>query len=122
VAHCFSDIKNSPVPFFIKPITNAIAGKITTLFLEPNFKTHYQFLESQLETSPNGGAFLCGKEITGADILMEFPLVAGGSRSGMTKEAYPRLSAYIEKLHERDAYKRAVEKIEVTEGSFKTHL
>lgn len=75
-----------------------------------------------METSPDGGEYLCGKDITGADILMEFPLEAGRSRSRMTKEAYPRLSAYIEKLHEREAYKRAVEKIEETEGSFKTSL
>jgi len=79
-------------------------------------------LESQLETSPDGGEFLCGKTITGADILMEFPLVAGGTRSGMTKEDYPKLNAYIEKLHEREAYKRAGEKIEQTEGSFKMNL
>jgi glutathione S-transferase len=92
------------------------------MFLDPNFKTHYCFLESQLETSPDGGEFLCGKEITGADILMEFPLVAGARRSGMSKEDYPKLSAYIEKLHERNAYKRAVEKIELVEGSFKTNL
>ncbi len=65
---------------------------------------------------------MCGREITGADILMEFPLVAGAERSGRTKEAYPKLSAYIEKLHERAAYKRAVQKIVDTEGSFKTKL
>ena len=53
---------------------------------------------------------------------MEFPLVAGAERSGRTKEAYPKLSAYIEKLHERPAYKRAVQKIVDTEGSFKTKL
>ena len=92
------------------------------MFREPNFKTHYNFLESQLETSPDNGEFLCGKDITAADILIEFPLVAGGSRSGMTKEDCPRLHAYIEKLHEREAYKRSVEKIESTEGTFKTHL
>ena len=92
------------------------------MFLEPNFKTHYKFLESQLETSPDHGEFLCGKEITSSDILMEFPLVAGGSRSGMTKEEYPKLNAYIEKLHERDAYKRSVERIESTIGTFKTNL
>jgi glutathione S-transferase len=53
---------------------------------------------------------------------MEYPLVAGSSRSGLTKEAYPKLSAYIQGLHERVAYKRAVEKIEEIEGSFKTNL
>lgn len=117
-----TDIKNSPVPFFIRPITNAIAAKITSLFLKPNFDTHYRFLEDQLATSPDGGEYLCGKELTGADFLMSFPLKAGQSRSGMTKEEYPKLWAYIDRMHEREAYKRAVRKIEEIEGSFKTNL
>lgn len=67
-------IKKGLVPFLIRPITHAIAGKITSLFLAPNFKTHYTFLEDQLKTSPDGGEFLCGKDLTAADILMSFPL------------------------------------------------
>lgn len=117
-----SSIKNSPVPFFIRPVTNAVAGKITSMYLQPNFERHYKFLENQLETSPDGGSFLCGKDLTAADVLMSFPLEAGESRSGMTKEQCPKLWGYVAQLHEREAYKRSVKKIEEIEGSFKTNL
>lgn len=114
-------IKNSAVPFFIKPITNSVADRVTSTFLRPNFETHYKFLESQLETSPDSGEYLCGKDFTAADILMSFPLEAGKSRSGLGDQC-PRLWGYVSKLQEREAYKRAVKKIEEIEGSFKTHL
>lgn len=68
-----TEIRTSPVPFFIKPITNAVAGKVESGFLATNFKTHYDFLEGQLKTSPDEGGFLCGKEITAADIMLSFP-------------------------------------------------
>ena len=47
-----NSIKNGSVPF-IKPVTNATVGRITSLFPAPNFKTHYTFLEDQLKTSPD---------------------------------------------------------------------
>ncbi|KIW31045.1 uncharacterized protein PV07_02729 [Cladophialophora immunda] len=115
-------IRNAPVPFFIKPITNSVAGKVESSFLQRNMKNHYDFLESQLATSPDAGDYLCGKDATAADIMLSFPLEAGQSRSGFTQSQYPRVWAYIERLHERDAYKRAVAKIVEIEGDFKTTL
>lgn len=112
------DIKNSSVPFFIKPITNGIAGKVNSLYLAPNYKTHLDFLESQMATSPQDGNFLCGKSLTGADILMSFPLIAAKGRAGLTQAKYPRLWAYVDRLEARDAYKRAVQKIVEIEGSY----
>ncbi|EXJ87413.1 glutathione S-transferase [Capronia epimyces CBS 606.96] len=115
-------VRNSPVPFFIKPITNGVASKIESSFLQRNFKTHYDFLEGQLATVPDGGNFLCGKDLTAADIMLSFPLEAGQSRSGFSKEQYPKIWAYIDRLHEREAYKRSVQKIVELEGDFKTSL
>lgn len=115
-------IKNSSVPFFIRPVTNNIADRITDTLLRPNFKTHYEFLESQLETSPEAGEYLCGGAFSAADILMSFPLEAGRTRSGMSAEQYPRVWKYLSQLQEREAYKRAVHKIETVEGTFKTNL
>jgi glutathione S-transferase len=110
------------VPFFVRPVTNGVANKLSGFFLEPNFKTHYAFLEEQLKTSPDNGQYLCGKDLTAADILMSYPLEAGKSRSGMTKETNPLVWAYIDRLHAHESYKRSVEKIEAVEGSFKTKL
>jgi len=115
-------IRSSPVPFFIKPITNGVAEKIDSGFLRPNLKTHYDFLEGQLQTSPDEGNFLCGKAITAADIMLSFPLQAGQSRTGFTKEDYPKVWEYLDRLQEREAYKRAVQKIIDVEGEFKTTL
>jgi len=111
-------IKNAPIPFFLKPITAIVSGKIFTSYLTPNMKTHFEFLEHQLSTSPEGGEYLCGPHLTGADILLSFPLMAGRERSGMTAEAYPKLFAYVDKLGEEPGYKTAVEKITEIEGKF----
>lgn len=115
-------IRNSSVPFFIRPITTSVADRVTNLFLKPNYETHYGYVESQLASSPDSGEYLCGSQFTAADILMSFPLEAGRSRSGLTEEQCPRIWKYVSKLQEREAYKRAVKKIEEIEGSFKTHL
>lgn len=53
---------------------------------------------------------------------MGFPLEAGNSRSSIKRESFPRVFAYVEKLHEREAYKRAKDKIIEVEGRFKMSL
>lgn len=87
-------------------------------FLEPNFKTHYEFLEGQLKSSPDNGQYLCGPTLTGADILLSFPLIAGRGRSGLTKETYPTLYAYVNRLEAAPGYKKAAEKIIEIDGKF----
>ncbi|KAI9810106.1 MAG: hypothetical protein M1827_006717 [Pycnora praestabilis] len=122
VALIMNNIKNSPVPFFIKPITGSIVNKVTSMFLEPNFKTNFTFLESQIATSPDGGEFLCGKGLTGADIIMSFPLIAARGRAGLTPELYPKLCAYMDRLEKRDAYQKAIQKIVDVEGYYSSAL
>ncbi|MCJ1379779.1 hypothetical protein MMC17_002882 [Xylographa soralifera] len=108
----------SKAPFLIRPISNAIVNNIDSLYLTPNFKSNWDFLESQLATSPNEGKYLCGKSLTGADILMSFPLGAARGRAGVTKEKYPLLWGYVERLEAGESYKRAVQKIIDIEGSY----
>jgi glutathione S-transferase len=58
--------------------------------------------------------------LTGADILLSFPLIAGKGRSPMlTEQKCPLLWKYIGKLEQEPGYKKAVEKIVELEGSFK---
>jgi glutathione S-transferase len=113
------DIKNSPVPFFIKPITSRIAGQIHARYLDPNLELHFKFLEEQLRTAPGGGGYLCGSLLTGADILLSFSLITSKERSPvLTEQAFPLLWKYIAKLEQEPGYKKAVEKIVEMEGSF----
>ena len=73
-----------------------ITGTIESKFLAPNYKTNFDFLESQIASSPDGGDYLCGRELSGADIMMSFPLLAAkdGNRVPIfTQENYPKLWA-----------------------------
>lgn len=110
------------MPFFIRPVVNGVASKLNDGYLKPNFETVYPWLETQLQTAPGGGPYLCGKDLTAADIMMSFPLEGGKDRSGMSKEQFPRIWTYIDVLHEREAYKRSVQKIIDIEGEFSTNL
>nr|POF00728.1 glutathione s-transferase 1 [Quercus suber] len=110
-----NSIKSGPdVPFFAKPITKIIGGRVESAFLNRNFKTQFDFLESQLATAPDGGKFICGKDLTAADIMMSFPLIAG--KSYITKSEYPKLAAYVEMLESQPGYVRSVKKIENLSG------
>ncbi|KAF2216188.1 hypothetical protein CERZMDRAFT_104646 [Cercospora zeae-maydis SCOH1-5] len=111
----FTDqIKNAPVPFFIKPITRAIASRVEDQFLNRNYDTHFGFLEKQLETSPNGGEWLTGQNLTAADIIMSFPLIAGKSKIDAKK--FPKLTALVKRYEEQPGYLASIKKIEDVSG------
>ena len=110
------------MPFFIKPLASLITGQVKSKYTEPNIATNFAFLEDLLKTSPDGGDFFCGGEVAGADILLVFPLGAARTRAGLTKEKYPKLFKYVAMVEERDAYKRAVQKIIEIEGSYDPNL
>jgi glutathione S-transferase len=111
-------MRQAPAPFFARPIINSVANKITEGFLQPNFNTNFKWLESQLETSPDGGLYLCGKDLSAADILMSFPLEAGKSRTGLSEKECPLLWAYVDRLHQREAYQKSTQIIDEL-GDFK---
>lgn len=86
-----------------------------SLYLHPNFKSNFAFLESQLASSPNGGEYLCGKDLTAADILMSFPLIMG-KQTIAEMGSFPKLQAYVKKLEENDVHLRSIKKVEEVTG------
>jgi len=112
------NIKKAPVPFFIKPITSRIAGGIDTAFLTPNLKSNFSFLESQLATSPQNGQYLCGPHLTGADVILSYPLINARGATSLMKQTYPKLWAYVDRLEAEPGYKIAVEKIIKIDGKY----
>lgn len=95
-------------------LTRAVESK----FLLPNVEANWQILESQLATSPNNGEYLCGADLTGADIMMSFPVSASKGRLGFTKETYPKLWTWVEKCEGMQGYQKAVQKIIDVQGSY----
>lgn len=117
-------VRNSP-PFFLRPITGAVASQVEAAYLTRNVEGNFAFLEDQLKMAPEGGPFLCGKELTAADILISFPVIAAKCRALKDKkqqDRFPLLWAYANRLEGIDGYKKAVSKIEAIEGSFSASM
>ena len=93
------------LPFFMKPVGRAIARGANTTLLDPQIGSHFMFLEGELGKRE----WFAGGEFTAADIQMSFPLEAAAARAPAIR-AMPKLSAFLDRIHARPAYKRALEK------------
>lgn len=101
----FDKIESSKMPFFVKPIAKAIAGRAKSTFISPQINTHLDFMEGELGKS----RWFVGDEFSGADIQMSFPLEAAAARGGLDDKR-PKLMAFLNRIHARPAYQRALEK------------
>jgi glutathione S-transferase len=63
------------------------------------------YWESELGRS----TWFAGNEFTAADIQMSFPLEAAATRAGL-EDGHPKAMAFLERIHARPAYKRALER------------
>ena len=101
----FNKMKAAPMPFFIRPIAKTIANKVLNSFVTPNVINHLNYLELELAAT----GWFSGDAMTAADIMMSFPLEAADARANL-KEDYPKLKAFLDKIHAMDSYKRALDK------------
>jgi glutathione S-transferase len=101
----FNRVESAPMPFFVKPIARQIAGRVKGTFIEPQVKLHFDFMESELGKS----TWFAGDEMTAADVQMSFPIEAGATRAG-GGSGRPKLSAFLQRIHARPAYQRALAK------------
>ncbi|MCP5334884.1 MAG: glutathione S-transferase [Oceanospirillaceae bacterium] len=99
----FDKVASSPMPFFVKPIARKIAEMANKAFISNQIKTHLGFVEAELGKK----AWFCGDHFTAADIQMSFPLEAAAAR-GAIDEQYPNIAAFLQRIHTRDAYQRAL--------------
>jgi len=104
-------IRAAPVPFFLKFITNGVADNLMDGFVLPNIRNNLEFLEKELTERK----YLAGDELSGADIMISFPLESISARNPeggpFTKENCPRLFEYMDSYKQRPAYIRATEKV-----------
>jgi glutathione S-transferase len=92
-------------PLLVRPIARAIADKALATFVLPNLGRNLDFMESELGKSE----WFAGAQFSAADIQMSFPLEAARARGGLD-EKRPRLMGFLQKIHSRPAYRRAVER------------
>jgi len=99
------DRVKSRAPFFFRPVARAIADKALDTFVMPNIGRNLDFMDGELAKNE----WFAGPQFSAADIQMSFPLEAARARGGLD-EKRPRLMRFLERIHSRPAYRRAVER------------
>jgi len=101
----FDRIEQSPMPFFMRPVAQVLVNRVKRSFIEPQLVQHLDYLEAELGKS----FWFAGHEFTAADIQMSFPLEAAAARAGLN-ESRPNLMRFLNQIHTRPAYQRALER------------
>ncbi|MDY7546562.1 glutathione S-transferase [Glaciimonas sp. CA11.2] len=99
----FERLPKPPMPAFLRPFARLISGGVQKSFIDPQLVTHLNFMEAELGKS----TWFAGEDFSAADIQMSFPLEAANMRAGLDKTR-PRLMAYLQRIHARPAYLRAI--------------
>src|SRR5450631_3963525 len=101
----FDRVAMGPAPWPISAVARRIAGTVQNAFIGPQLKRHLDYMEAELAAHP----WFAGEEFTAADVQMSFPLEAAASRAGLNASR-PRLMGFLDRIHARTAYKRALER------------
>ncbi|MEH2251630.1 glutathione S-transferase family protein [Nostoc sp.] len=80
-------------------------SSVVSGFVAPQIKLHFDYIEGELRKS----TWFAGEEFTAADIQMSFPLEIV-TTTPEEVESRPKLKEFIARIHERPAYKRALER------------
>ena len=92
-------------PALLRPLVRKVSNQALTTLVNPLLKQHMAFWEAELEKSQ----WFAGDEFTAADIQMSFPLEGGAARGGLD-QGHPKAMAFLDRIHARPAYVRALEK------------
>jgi glutathione S-transferase len=92
-------------PALLRPLVRKVSNQALTALVHPQLKRHMAFWEAELGRSQ----WFAGDEFTAADIQMSFPLEAAAARGGLD-QGHPRAMAFLDRIHARPAYARALER------------
>ena len=82
-----------------------ILGRPAKAPIQKMLDDHLDWLEAELGTRD----WFAGDEFSAADVMMSFPLEASRSRGGLD-ERRPNLMVWLERIHARPAYDRALQR------------
>jgi glutathione S-transferase len=91
-------------PALVRPVARLIGSNVQKSYLGPMIDSQLDLMEAELGKSE----WFAGEAITGADVMMSFPVEAAASRNGLG--ARPKLVDWLAKVHALPAYKAALEK------------
>jgi len=91
-------------PFLVRPIARAIAGTVSSKFIDPNLKTHLAFLADHLAKH----TWFAGDAFTAADVQLSYPVLGAIARAGT--DVSPKLTDWAKRIEARPTYQRALER------------
>jgi len=92
-------------PALIRPVARMIANGADKAVFGPQLRVHADFWEKELARD----GYFAGPDFTVADIMMSFPVEAGIDRIPLSPPP-PALSAWLDAIRARPAYRRALER------------
>ena len=99
----FGHIPKAPqMPRLLRPLAGMITGGFTRSYIDPQLETHVALWNTELAKSK----YFAGDDLTGADIMMSFPVEAANSNTTLT----PALTTWLGTIHDRPAYQEALKR------------
>ena len=92
-------------PWPIRPIVAAVVRRANDRVTTPRLAENLDLMEAELGRS----TWFAGDAFSAADIQMSYPIEASVRRAGLDLRR-PKLMAYLERIRERPAYRRAAER------------
>jgi len=92
-------------PWPIRPIVAAVVRRANDRVTTPRLAENLDLMEAELGRS----TWFAGDAFSAADIQMSYPIEASARRAGLDQRR-PKLMAYLERIRERPAFRRAVER------------
>lgn len=93
--------ETAPMPFFARPFARKFTDGVRRAWIFPQTALHLGHVEQSLR----GQRWLCGQALTGADVMMSFPLQAAQGRPG-TRD-YPEIERWLGQIAADPAWQRA---------------
>ncbi|KAF9269191.1 thioredoxin-like protein [Marasmius fiardii PR-910] len=90
-------------PWLLRPLLSGVFSKVVDVVVKPELKKHSDLVESHLSRK---AFFAGGSEPTSADFMMIMP----AEILEYLDVAGPKTKEYVKRIHERPAYKTALEK------------
>lgn len=98
-------MESAPMPFFARPVARRLANGVRAGYLDHTVQALFDHLDAELSRDE----WLAGSDFTAADVMMSFPIEAARGRVAAA-QGRETLDRFVEKIHARPAYQRALEK------------
>lgn len=99
------DTVEAKTPLLARPVARAISGQVKKQFIRPQQLLHFDYLENELRRH----GWFVDDRFSAADIMLSFPIEAAMARGG-ARQRCPKLVEFVERIHARPAYQRALER------------